>query len=162
MQPIGRRYVHYVNRTYQRCGTLWESRHKPSLVDAKPYLLSCHRYIELNLVAAHMVNHPADYPWSIYRHNADGTPSELITSHPLCQRLELSHAERQTHYRELFSSVLPKTEVHAVRTAARFSMPLGNDCFREQIERALGTSIGQAKRGRHSSARLRDVERGEN
>ena len=46
MQSVGRRYVQYVNKTYQRCGTLWESRHKASLVDAEAYLLSCYRYFD--------------------------------------------------------------------------------------------------------------------
>ena len=27
MQSIGRRYVQYINRSYKRTGTLWESRH---------------------------------------------------------------------------------------------------------------------------------------
>jgi putative transposase len=162
MQSIGRRYVQYINKTYQRCGTLWESRHKASLVDAEPYLLSCYRYIELNPVAANMVNHPGDYPWSSYRHNAQGRPDERLTAHPLYQRLGSSHAERQGAYRELFSSALSPTEVHAIRTAARFSMPLGNDRFREQIQQALGRSVGQAKRGRPLSAGKPRATPGEN
>ena len=27
MQSVGRRYVQFINKTYRRCGTLWESRH---------------------------------------------------------------------------------------------------------------------------------------
>ena len=61
MQSVGRRYVQYVNKRYRRCGTLWESRHKASLVDAERYLLACYRYIELNPVTASMVPHPGDY-----------------------------------------------------------------------------------------------------
>ena len=64
MQSIGRRYVQYINKEYQRCGTLWESRHKASLVDAEQYLLTCYRYIELNPVVANMVKHPGVYAWS--------------------------------------------------------------------------------------------------
>ena len=41
MQSIGHRYVQYVNVTYKRSGTLWEGRHKSSLVDEDNYLLSC-------------------------------------------------------------------------------------------------------------------------
>lgn len=61
MQSLGRRYVQYINYEYRRTGTLWESRHKASLVDAENYLLTCYRYIELNPVRANMVNHPGDY-----------------------------------------------------------------------------------------------------
>ena len=34
MQSLGRRYVQYVNKEYRRSGTLWEGRHKASIVDA--------------------------------------------------------------------------------------------------------------------------------
>jgi putative transposase len=47
-----RRYVQYINRTYRRTGTLWDSRYKSSLVQAEAYLLRCQRYIELNPVRA--------------------------------------------------------------------------------------------------------------
>jgi len=30
MQTLGRRYVYYINKTYQRTGTLWEGRYKSS------------------------------------------------------------------------------------------------------------------------------------
>jgi putative transposase len=67
---LGRRYVQYVNRTYRRTGTLWDSRYKSSLVQAETYLLSAQRYIELNPVRAAMVADPAHYRWTSYRTNA--------------------------------------------------------------------------------------------
>jgi len=32
---LGRRYVQYINKTYRRTGTLWDSRYKSSLTQAK-------------------------------------------------------------------------------------------------------------------------------
>ena len=148
MQSLGRRYVHYINREYQRCGTLWESRHKSSLVDAERYLLTCYRYIELNPVAAGMVEHPGDYPWSSYRHNANGENNALITAHDLYTQLGQSSEERQYCYRELFSTTLSGEEIHSIREASRFSMPLGNDRFKQEIEKTLWRKIGQSRRGR--------------
>ena len=55
MQALGRRYVYYINKTYNRTGTLWEGRYKSSLIDSDRYLLTCMRYIELNPVRACMV-----------------------------------------------------------------------------------------------------------
>ena len=72
MQHVGRMYVAYVNKTYRRTGTLWEGRHKASLVDADHYLLTCYRYIELNPVVANMVTAPDQYRWSSYRYHAWG------------------------------------------------------------------------------------------
>jgi putative transposase len=61
---LGRRYVQYINRSYRRTGTLWDSRYKSSVVQAETYLLACQRYIELNPVRAAMVEDPAHYRWS--------------------------------------------------------------------------------------------------
>ena len=69
---LGRRYVQYINTTYRRTGTLWDRRYKSSLIQAETYLLSCQRYIELNPVRAAMVDDPAHYRWTSYRHNALG------------------------------------------------------------------------------------------
>ena len=52
MQSLGRRYVQYINHQYRRSGTLWEGRHKASLVQVDQYLLACYQYIELHLFCA--------------------------------------------------------------------------------------------------------------
>jgi putative transposase len=109
---------------------------------------ACDRYIELNPVAANMVKHPGDYPWSSYRHNAFDETNTIITQHDLYRCLGKAEEERRSRYRALFETSLAKEDVHAIRTAARFSMPIGDGRFKAQIERALGSSIGQAKRGR--------------
>lgn len=62
IQHMGRQHVQYINKTHRRTGTLWEGRHKGSLVDAERYLLTCYRYIELNPVKAAMVSSPEKYP----------------------------------------------------------------------------------------------------
>lgn len=55
MKHLGQRYVQYVNRTYRRSGTLWESRFRSCLAREEEYVLACYRYIELNPVRADMV-----------------------------------------------------------------------------------------------------------
>ena len=153
MQSLGRRYVQYINKAYRRCGTLWESRHKASLVDAENYLLSCYRYIELNPVSANMVGHPADYKWSSYGANAYGRFNSLLTKHPLYLSLALNDDERLEAYRALFSTALPKETVHMIRSSSNFSMPLGDSRFKQQIEMVIGRSVGYAGRGRPGGGR---------
>src|SRR3989338_9613933 len=80
---LGRRYVQYINKTYRRTGTLWDSRYKSSLIQAETYLLTCQRYIELNPVRAAMVDDPAHYRWTSYRANGLGQHSAVLTPHPL-------------------------------------------------------------------------------
>jgi putative transposase len=50
--------VRYINKTYHRTGTLWDSRYKSSLVREDTYLLLCQRYSELNPVCAARVDDP--------------------------------------------------------------------------------------------------------
>jgi putative transposase len=148
VQSVGRRYVQYVNRTYRRSGTLWEGRHKSSLVQAEAYLMACQRYIELNPLRAGIVGHPGGYRWSSYHHNALGHRDPLISPHGLYLDLDSNRDGRLHAYRELFDIEMPPEDIHRIRKAATFSMPLGNNRFREQIELALNRRIGQPYRGR--------------
>ena len=150
MQSIGRRYVQYVNVTYRRSGTLWEGRHKSSLVDEDNYLLSCYRYIEMNPVRAGMVNNPADYKWSSYLVNAFSEKNASIIPHVLYLQLGVGKDDRLKNYREMFSTDLDKEQLHALRTSIQFSMPVGDNRFVEKIEDIIGRKIGYSKRGRPS------------
>jgi putative transposase len=147
MQLVGNRYVQYINKKYGRTGTLWEGRHKASLVDAQRYLLTCYRYIEMNPVRAGMVGHPGDYRWSSYRHHVGESRSSIIEDHEVFQRLAPTTSQRILYYQSLFRDGLDIHELEAVRKAATFSMPLGDSCFKTKIEATLGRSIGHAKRG---------------
>lgn len=148
MQSVGRRYVQYVNQTYRRSGTLWEGRYKASLVDADSYLLACYRYIEMNPVAAGMVDHPAAYRWSSYGCNAGMLQDERVTPHGGYLQLGRDQHERSHQYRELFAMDLPKAVIHKIRNAAQFSAPLGDSRFAEEIERVTGVKATQPRRGR--------------
>lgn len=142
MQSVGRRYVQYINKTYRRTGTLWESRHKASLVDAENYLLACYRYIELNPVRAGMVAHPGEYRWSSYRAHAYGESSPMLTAHPVFRALATNPEQRADAYRELFHVDLDAKLLHEIRQSSTFSTPLGNDRFRKQVEWVLARAKG--------------------
>jgi putative transposase len=99
-----------------------------------------------------MVEHPGDYRWSSYRDNAYGEKNALITEHPLYKRIHLDGIGRRHGYRALFETALDPEDVHRIRLTADFAMPLGDSRFSEQIEAALGRSIGYAQRGRPKRA----------
>jgi putative transposase len=148
IQFIGRNYVSYINHRYKRSGTLWEGRHKGSIISSEVHLLTCSRYIELNPVRAGMVDSPVDYPWSSYRHNATGDHSALLKPHAIYLALGDRPVLRQQVYRALFQQTIDSSQIHNIRTAVQTGTPLGNDRFREQIEKALMCKVGQARRGR--------------
>jgi len=135
---LGRRYVQYINRTYRRTGTLWDSRYKASLVQAENYLIACLRYIELNPVRAAMVQDPAHYRWSSYRYHALGEPNLLLTPRSEYLALGRDAHTRQAAYRALFRHALDDEAIADIRLALQQSQPLGNERFHALIEHTCG------------------------
>lgn len=145
---LGRRYVQYINKSYRRTGTLWDSRYKSSLVQADTYLLLCQRYIELNPVRAAMVDDPAHYRWSSYRANGLGQADPLLTPHPVYAGLGAKQADRLAAYRALFSPELDTEAIADIRLALNQGQPLGNSRFLARIEQATGQRREVKPRGR--------------
>ena len=152
MKALGQRYVQYVNRTYQRSGTLWEGRYRSCPTQEETYLLACQRYIELNPVRAGMVAHPAEYRWSSYRANAQGEADTLVKPHPLYEALGPDIDGRQTAYRELFRYELEPGLVNEIRRATNGNFALGNERFAAQVSSALGKRAVRGKSGRPRKA----------
>jgi len=147
MKVAGSRYAQYVNKKYSRTGTMWEGRHRSSLVQSDRYLLGCHRYIEMNPVRAQMVKRPEEYRWSSYGVNAWGD-SSWLTPHDEYLQLGVDTDERLHAYRELFRYQLSEQDLNLIRKAAHYSQPIGDDRFRQQIEDKYGVRLGSMKRGR--------------
>ena len=147
MQMLGRYYVQYFNHTYQRTGTLWEGRYKATLIDSDHYLLACCRYIELNPVRAGMVEHPSEYPWSSYRGNALGKQNVMVTAHELYHELGRNPKEREKAYRCLFDSPMDDKTLKEIREATNKAWVLGDDRFKDKIERLLNRRARSKPKG---------------
>ena len=147
MKVIGSRYAQYFNKAYKRTGTLWEGRHKSSLVQSDRYLLTCMRYIELNPVAARMVDKPEQYRWSSYLSNAWGE-SGIVTRHDEYLKLDRDEERRLHCYRELFGSSIATDDIHVIESSAKYNRPVGDNRFREQISARYGIAFPRAARGR--------------
>jgi putative transposase len=145
---LGRRYVQYINRRYQRTGTLRDSRYKSSLVQAETHLLACQRYIELNPVRAAMVDDPGHYRWTSYRANGLGQPDTRLSPHPLYRALGRDDKERQAAYRALFRAHLDHAAIDDIRLALNQSQPLGNARFYANVEQITGIRREARPRGR--------------
>jgi putative transposase len=157
MQSLGRYYVQYFNYTYERTGTLWEGRYRATVIDSEQYLLTCMRYIELNPVRAGMVAHPSEYPYSSYPHNAKGKAEPLVQPHALYQRLGGTAEERQAAYRALFKARIPEATLSEIRDATNKAWALGNDRFRQEIEKlAERQAAPKSKGGDRRSVQYRE------
>jgi putative transposase len=147
-QAIGRKYVPYFNRKYEKSGTLWEGRFKASSIDTEHYLLACYRYIEMNPVRAGMVSDCKDYLWSSHLANAYGERDKLLTPHSLYLHLGATKKTRQKSYRELFSRELGGDLLSEIRYSTQTGTPLGGKKFKEEIESLLQVKVGHLSRGR--------------
>jgi putative transposase len=148
MQALGRHYVRYFNYRYRRTGTLWEGRFKSSLVQSEIYLLQCYRYIELNPVRANMIGDPAGYTWSSYRCNGLGVETELCTPHAEYIKLAKNKAERLQAYRNLFNTKIDGELLEQIRGSVNKGLALGNDRFKDEIEKLFGRRVKPANMGR--------------
>ncbi len=151
MKNLGQRYVQYINRTYQRSGTLWEGRYRSTLVESARYVLACYQYIEMNPVRAGIVPHPSNYRWSSYGVNAHGMLSEHVTPHPEYLALGRTDCQRLKAYRDLFNSEVDVDTVDQIRLSTNSNYALGSDRFKDQIEQNLKRRARPGKVGRPSS-----------
>ncbi|RKZ42708.1 MAG: transposase [Gammaproteobacteria bacterium] len=155
---LSRKYVQYINKTYHRTGTLWDSRYKSSLIQEETYLLACQRYIELNPVRASMVKEPALYRWSSYRFNALGKANQYVSPHSVYLSLGKNSKSRQIAYRSLFQSELDTNAFSDIRLAITQSQPLGNSHFYAKLETMMmGQLCSPKPRGRPKKQKYKKI-----
>jgi putative transposase len=147
MRVVGSRYAQYINRRYERTGTLWEGRHRSSLVQTDRYFLTCMRYIEMNPVRAHMAKRPEEYLWSSYGANAWGDKSWL-KPHAEYLGLGVSDVDRYRVYRDLFQEKIRSDDLNKIRKAAYFCQPVGTVRFRKMLVEKYSLRQGHLQRGR--------------
>ena len=151
MKSVGERYVQYVNRRYNRSGTLWQGRFRSCPVQDDAYLIVCQRYIEMNPVRAGMVSHPSLYQWSSHRRNAYGSPDALVTPHPIVDALGIDDFSRAHAYRNLFSEDLPEKKIAELRDATNSNYVFGNDGFAVELALELGRQVARVSTTRRIS-----------
>jgi putative transposase len=117
MQAIGRCYVPYFNRVYERVGGLFQGRYRAMAVDDERYWFTCMRYIELNPVRAGLVRAPDEYRWSSFRSNGLGAADDVLTPHPLYLALGQTSALRARNWRAICGEALPSAELAEMRQA---------------------------------------------
>jgi len=126
MHAATRRYAGYFNKRYERTGTLWEGRYRPSRVITDRYFLNCHRYIDSNPVRSMMAAHPGDYAWSSYRFYALGESNSLVRAHDAMLSVDDDPAKRQSFYRALFAKPLEDDDLKVIRACTQAGRDMGD------------------------------------
>lgn len=67
MRHLEGEFASYYNRRKCRHGAFWNERYHSTLVEGGIHLWNCMRYVDLNMVRAGVVHHPADWPWCGYQ-----------------------------------------------------------------------------------------------
>ena len=109
----------------------------------------------MNPVRAGIVKYSSEYRWPSYQVNAQGKNSDLLNHHSLYFSLGQTDAERQTAYRELFCYELESGEIDKIRKANYGNYALGNNRFKEEINKVVGH---RATSGKAGGRRRRNVE----
>lgn len=152
-QLIGRRYVRYFNTKYKRTGTLWEGRHRSSLIDPDFHVLDCYKYIELYPVKSGLVRMPSKYLWSSHAENCHANVNSwcLLSEHKSYSALGESRKERAENYRELVARSVDSLQVTRIEECLHHCYPMGDTRFISLIEERYDKGLGQLKQGRPSS-----------
>ena len=147
LKRLAGRQTRYVNRQEGRSGTLWEGRFKASPIERDAYLLQCYRYVERNPVTAGMVQNPADYPWSSYRHRIDEDHLHWLDDFPHLTNFGEDRASQIRRYRDF---VEPENDrMHAfIQSAVQKNQLTGTPRFIDEVEKRIGIRIEQRDQGR--------------
>lgn len=159
MYKVGQHYVPYFNRRYGRTGTLWEGRFKSCLVDSAPYVLACHRYIELNPVRARMVAGPGAYVWSSYESNIGKLENRMLVPHAEYVALGRGTASRRAAYLGLFEPAAAKDALlfKAIREATQSGYPLVGERLKAKLKKQARRTLEPGKPGRPGNVSADDT-----
>ena len=136
MQTLGRVYVRFYNKKYNRTGTLWGSRYKASLVQEQLYLFDVMKYIE----SFGDINSK--------KCNYYGLKDEIVTPHALYKNLGFSDDVRALKYKEICDS-LELNRFEFVKERIEKQKPTASDAYISHIEALVGKIIeSNTTRGR--------------
>ena len=132
-----RRYTRHINFREKWRGHLWQERFASFPMDER-HLLAAARYIEMNPVAAKLVEQPEDYRWSSARAHLTSHDDELTIVEPL---LALVPDWKS------FLQLMDTAEVKVFQRHERTGRPLGEDGFIKTLENKLNRSLRPKKPG---------------
>jgi putative transposase len=67
IQSVDGKFAEYYNAVKGRRGAFWEDRFHAIMIEEGSHLFRCMAYIDLNMVRAGAVKHPAEWDWCSYR-----------------------------------------------------------------------------------------------
>jgi putative transposase len=140
IQSLGRKYVAYYNKKYNRKGTIWEGRYKSSLVQDSSYLFDVMIYIEQLSTK--------DYIFSSVQKNLFNKKSNIIIPNTLYKKLGYTDEQRVERYSVLFHSKINKEKNEFIRVCLEKQLVTGSLEFIQDLEKQIGMTLTSKNRGR--------------
>jgi putative transposase len=157
MKGLAGRQTRYVNKIYEKSGTLWEGRYKSSLICGDEYLLACSRYVELNPVRAGIVDEPEKYQWSSYRSKIGMDEQSWLDLDPWYMGLGNDQKEREEKYEKLVRGMNLEEGYDKIRQAIQRGQLTGSSRFEGEIATKIGRRISFRGQGRPPATENRSV-----
>jgi len=149
MQSLGRQYVWYYNKKYNRTGTLWEGRYKSSLVEDKIYLFDIMRYIES------LPKDEKNYKYSSIQKNLFDKKDSIITYHNLYKKLGFTQSSRIKKYFDIFYSDIEKEKIDFIKTSLEKQLVTGSFEYIKELEKLAGLTLISKNRGRPKKEKIK-------
>jgi len=145
MSQLNGMFTQRFNRKHGRIGHVFQGRYKSIIVDKDAYLLELSRYIVRNPLAAHMVKSIQDWHWSSYL----ATAGTIKAPDFLCVDWLLSQfSNSKSKARKAYKYFVNQEDHSSPWQALNGPDILGNDSFRESLQKDLGDAPLGVARGK--------------
>jgi putative transposase len=139
IQSLGRKYVGYYNKKYNRKGTIWEGRYKASLVEADKYLFGIMCSIE---------SRKPDSTFSSLAKNLYGVDDTIVSQHSLYKELGSTNTKRVEEYAKIFNTKLDEDVEKFINQCLEKQLVTGTPSYVKMLEKSVGMILSSKKRGR--------------
>jgi putative transposase len=148
MQNLGRSYVGYFNKKYNRTGTLWEGRYKSSLIQDSLFLFDVMRYIELLPLKEKITSTLLEYKFSSVHKNLLNKNDSIVSYHNLYKKLGYTDSERIKEYSRIFHAPIDEKQNEFIATCLDKQLVTGSTEFIKTLEQLVGIVLASKNRGR--------------
>lgn len=140
LQSLGRKYVAYYNKKYNRSGTIWDGRYRASLVEDEAFLFDVMKHIEKKAPTSHM--------FSSANKNLFNVEDSVVSFHELYKKLGYTDASRQEKYQSFFNAIVDKQKDSFISNALEKQLVTGSEVFVKNLENLIGMTLVSKNRGR--------------
>lgn len=137
MQTLGRLYVSYFNKKYERSGTLWQGRYKSSLVEFNNYLFDVMSFIERRVKTK----------YSSLNKNLFDKKDSIVVYHDKYKKLGFTQEQRVKEYKVFFEQNTKEKDDFILNCLEKQKITATKE-FIKKLENNLGLVLQSKKRGR--------------